>query len=210
MNRAYATIIVGLVVATWAIYLLLQGYTLTWSYLGPFSVAVAVLTATAFVFKHWGWHWPIVHLLTQTPNLTGTWVGKLKSDYIHDGETEPRGPIDAVLIVTQTVDEINVRQYTKESSSTTVAASVTAEPGDKFILATVFLNEPEIELQQTRSRMHYGATRLGIEGPPRSPEKLVGNYWTARKTSGSLEFKLVSRKRADSFEHAYRLQKTAK
>lgn len=61
-----------------------------------------MLTATAFVFKHWAWHWPIVHLLTKTPNLTGTWVGKLKSDYIHDGETEPRGPIDAVLIVTQT------------------------------------------------------------------------------------------------------------
>ncbi len=99
---ATTTIIVGLVVVTWAVYLLLQGQTLTWSYLGPFSIAVAVLTATAFVFKHWAWHWPIVHLLTKTPNLTGTWVGKLKSDYIHDGETEPLGPIDAVLIVTQT------------------------------------------------------------------------------------------------------------
>ncbi|WP_083007578.1 hypothetical protein [Halomonas sp. GT] len=210
MNRAFAIIIVGLVAATWAAYLLLQGETLTWSYLGPFSLAVGVLTGAGVVFKHLAWHWPVVHFLTKTPHITGTWIGKLRSDYIHEGETEPRGAIDAVLVVTQTADEINIRQYTKESSSTTVTASVTAEPGDKFILATVFLNEPDIELQQTRSRMHYGATRFSIEGPPRSPEQLVGNYWTARKTSGSLEFQLVSRKRAHSFEHAYRLQKALK
>ncbi|ADP97207.1 conserved hypothetical protein [Marinobacter adhaerens HP15] len=114
-----------------------------------------------------------------------------------------------MLVVTQSADELNVRQYTKESSSTTVAASVTAEPGDKFILATVFINEPDIELQQTRSRMHYGATRLAVEGSPRSPEQMVGNYWTARKTSGSLEFQFVSRNRAHSFEHAYRLRKAS-
>lgn len=209
MNRAFATIIVGLVVATWAAYLLIQGRTLTWIHLGPFSLAVGVLTASGFIFKHWAWHWPAVHLLTKTPHISGTWIGTLRSDYIHEGETAPRGPIDAVLVVTQSADEINVRQYTKESSSTTVAASVTAEPGDKFILATVFLNEPNIELQQTRSRMHYGATRLVVEGHPRSPSRLTGNYWTARKTSGSLEFQLVSRDRAHSFKDAFRLHQAS-
>lgn len=209
MNRAFATVIVGLVVTTWAAYLLIQGKTLTWIYLGPFSLAVGVLTAAGFIFKHWAWYWPVVHFLTKTPHLSGTWIGTLRSDYIHEGETAPRGPIDAVLVVTQSADELNVRQYTKESSSTTVAASVTAESGDKFILATVFMNEPDIELQQTRSPMHYGATRLAVEGSPRSPEQMVGNYWTARKTSGSLEFQFVSRDRAHSFEHAYRLRKAS-
>ena len=207
MSRAYATIIVALVAATWAIYFFAQGVQLAWSFLVPFSVAVGVLTSTGFVFKHWAWSWPGVHLLTKTPRLTGTWVGKLRSNYIHDGETEPRGPIDVAMVVTQSVDGLNVRQYTQESSSTTVAASVSEEPGERFSLATVYLNEPKIQLQQTRSPMHYGATRLTIEGPRRNPKKLTGNYWTGRSTSGSLDLKFVCRFRAHSFQEALSLEK---
>lgn len=183
-----------------------KGEALTWGYLGPFSMAVGVLTAAGFVFNRWAWHWPGLHLLTKTPHLSGTWIGRLRSDYIHEGESEPRDSVDEVLVVTQSADGINVRQYTRESSSTTVAASVTEEPGEKFILSTVFLNEPDIELQRTRSRMHYGATRLAIEGASRSPSRLVGSYWTARGTSGSIEVTFVSRERAHSFEHANRIK----
>ena len=202
MSRAYATIIVALVAATWAIYLFVQGVQLAWSFLVPFSVVVGVLTSTGFVFKHWAWYWPGVHLLTKTPRLTGTWVGELKSNYIHDGEVEPCGPINVAMVVTQSVDGLNVRQYTQESSSTTVAASISEEPGERFLLATVYLNEPEIQHQQTRSPMHYGATRLTIEGPPRNPRGLTGNYWTARSTSGTLDLNFVCRFRAHSFQEA--------
>ena len=152
MSRAYAILIVALVVATWAIYLLAQGVQLAWSFLVPFSAAVGLLTSAAFAFKHWAWHWPVVHLLTKTPRLAGTWVGQLRSNFIHDGETQPRAPIDVAMVVSQSVDGLNVRQYTQESSSTTVAASVSEEPGDRFSLAAVYLNEPEIQLQQARSR----------------------------------------------------------
>ena len=202
MSRAYAIIIVALVTATWAIYLLAQGAQLAWSFLGPFSVAVGVLTSTGFVFKRWAWYWPGVHLLTKTPRLTGTWVGELRSNYIHDGETEPRGPIEVAMVVTQFVDGLSVRQYTQESSSTIVAASISEEPGERFSLATIYLNEPEIELQQTLSPMHYGATLLIIEGPPRNPRGLTGNYWTTRNTSGALDLKFVCRFRAHSFQEA--------
>ena len=92
MSRAYAILIVALVVATWAIYLLAQGVQLAWSFLVPFSAAVGLLTSAAFAFKHWAWHWPVVHLLTKTPRLAGTWVGQLRSNSIHDGETQPRAP----------------------------------------------------------------------------------------------------------------------
>lgn len=207
MSRVFAIIIVILVALTWAVYLLAQGVQLAWSFLGPFSIAVGVLTTAGFVFKHWIWYWPGLHLLTKTPRLTGTWVGELKSDYIHNGEVEPRAPIDVAVVVTQTSDAINVRQYTKESWSTTVAASASEQAGDRFTLSTVYLNEPDLELQQTRSPMHYGATRLMIEGPARKPTRLIGNYWTGRKTSGSLDLKFVCRRRAHSFEEAFSFQR---
>ena len=212
MSRAYAIIIVALVTATWAIYLLAQGVQLAWSLLGTFSIAVGVLTSRGFVFRHWAWHWPAVHLLTKTPRLAGTWVGKLSSNYIHDGESEPRGPIDMAIVVTQSVDGLNVRQYTQESSSQTVAASISKEPGQRFLLATVYLNDPEIQLRQTRSPMHYGATRLTVEGSPRNPRRLAGNYWTDRITSGAIDLKFVCRARAHSFQEAlsYRKKKPSR
>ncbi len=208
MSRPFAIIIVALVAITWVVYLLLQGVDLAWSLLGPSSTAVAVLTTTGFVFTQWIWHWPLIHYLTKTPRLTGTWVGKLQSNYIHEGETKPRGPMDVVVVVTQTANDINVRQYSKESWSTTVAASVSEEDGDRFSLATVYRNEPDLELQQSRSQMHYGATRLAIEGPARNPTRLAGNYWNdARKTSGSLDLKFVSRERVHSFADGIALRR---
>lgn len=206
MNRAFATIVVGLVVATWAIYFLARGVPLSQDYFGPFSIAVGVLTSTWFVFTHWVWHWPLLHSLTRTPRLTGTWAGKLRSTYVHPGESSPRDPIDVILVVTQSADTINVRQYTSESSSSSVAASIAEEPGERFFLATVYINEPDLQLQQTRSPMHYGATRLGCEGPPRAPKHLAGNYWTARNTSGSLDLDFVTRSRAHSFSEGMRLR----
>jgi len=208
MTRPFAIIVVTLVALTWVLYFLAQGVTLAWSLLGPFSLAVGVLTSAGFLFRHWAWHWPVLHLLTKTPRLTGTWVGKLKSNYIHAGEKEPRPAIDVAVVVTQLADCINIRQYTQESSSISVAASVSEEPGQRFTLATVYSNEPELPLQQTRSPIHYGATRLMIEGPPRTPIRLAGSYWTTRNTSGTLEFRLVSRTRAHSFREALTFERT--
>jgi hypothetical protein len=206
MNRAFAVIIVGLVVSTWAIYFLAKGVPLSPDYFGPFSIAVGVLTTAWVIFKHWIWHWPLLHALTRTPSLTGTWAGKLRSTYIHPGEDTPRESMDVILVVTQSVDTVNVRQYTAESSSFSVAASITEEAGERFFLASVYINEPDLQLQQTRSPMHYGATRLGCEGSPRAPRRLTGNYWTARNTSGSLELEFVTRSRAHSFSEGMQLR----
>ena len=55
--------------------------------------------------------------------------------------------------------------------------------------------------------MHYGATRLTIEGPPRNPRRLRGNYWTGRGTYGSLDLKFVCRFRAHSLQEALSLER---
>jgi hypothetical protein len=206
MTRPFATIVVALVALTWAIYLTLLGVDLAWSFLGPFSLAVGVLTGAGLVFRRWAWYWPGLHLLTRIPRLTGTWVGELKSSYIHAGETEPRPPIFVAVVVTQFSDSINVRQFTQESSSSTVAAAISEESGQRFSLATVYMNEPDLKLQQTRSPIHFGATRLMIQGDPRNPTRLVGSYWTGRNTSGTLNLDFVCRACAHSYQEVLKFQ----
>jgi len=209
MTRPFAIIIVVLVMLAFGVSYLVQGQQVDFTYTGPFSVAVVVLTGAGFIFGRWAWHWPLVHLLTGNPRLSGTWVGTIRSDYKRNEQDDPLPPIPAVIVVTQTASSLSVRLFTQESRSTSVAASFEREEGDRFSLATVYRNEPDLQFQD-RSAIHYGATRLAIEGKPRTPTRLMGAYWAARspvKTSGMMDFEFVSREAAHSFRAGVELQK---
>jgi hypothetical protein len=200
MSRAFAILIVALVVATWALYGLIRGDD-AWSSLGPFSIAVGVLTTASFVFSRWIWNWPLIHNLVRTPYLSGTWVGTLKSDYVVEAQEQPVEPKLIAWVISQTSDSLSVRQFTEESESEAVTATAVEEKGDRHSIATVYVNKPVL-LRQPESRIHDGAARLSIQGPVRSPTSLTGYYWTTRKTGGELELKFISRKEAHSFEEA--------
>lgn len=207
MTRPVATIVVAVIVLTWGACFLFDGKALDSALLKPFSLAVSVLAGASLAYDLWLWHWPLVHLLCKKPRLTGTWVGELRSDYKREPSDDPLPPIASVIVVTQTASVLHVRLFTKESSSTSVAASIETEPGDRFSLSTVYRNEPGLELQ-ARSPIHYGATRLEVSGAPRTPEKLRGFYWTSRqpsKTAGTMNFAFVSRTVVHSFEEGVTL-----
>lgn len=209
MSRPFAIITVGIVILVWTAYLAVQGEALDVGFLAPFSVAVAVLTATGFAFKHWAWHWPLLHLLTGKPRLTGTWIGTLSSNYRPEGDDSPARPIPIVWVISQTVDGLSIRQFTAESQSTTLVASIAGEDGDRYSLATVYRNEPTLELQRSRSPMHHGATHQMIEGHPRKPQMLTGKYWTTRETHGSLNLRFIARRRAHTFKEAQEVERLA-
>ena len=201
MTRPVATLVVAIVALTCAVVSVLQGESIDSNFWTPFSTSIGVLAGAAFVYNQWLWYLPGVHTLVKKPRLEGTWVGELRSDYRREPDDEALPPIRSVLVVSQTASTIHVRLFTKESRSTTVAASIELEDGDRFSLSTVYRNEPGLDLQ-ARSPIHYGATRLAIEGTPRNPARMEGFYWTARqptKTAGQMDFHFVSRKRAHSF-----------
>jgi hypothetical protein len=45
-----------------------------------------------------------------------------------------------------------------------------------------------MRLRGDRSEMHQGALILDTHGSPAKPETLTGEYWTDRKTTGSMSF----------------------
>lgn len=204
MTRPVATLVVAIVALTCAAVSMVRGESIDSNFWTPFSSSIGVLAGAAFVYNQWLWYWPGVHALVKKPRLEGTWVGELRSDYRREPDDQALPPIRGVLVVSQTASTVHVRLFTKESRSTTVAASIEIEDGDRFCLSTVYRNEPGLDLQ-ARSPIHYGATRLAIEGTPRNPVRMEGFYWTARqpaKTAGRMDFHLVNRNRAHSFAQA--------
>ena len=70
-------------------------------------------------------------------------------------------------------------------------------------ISYAYLNEPALALQQTRSRIHHGAAMIKIIGDPAT--RLEGNYWTDRKTTGTLTFEAHNPQIAQTFEQAVHL-----
>ncbi|MGT2797676.1 Cap15 family cyclic dinucleotide receptor domain-containing protein [Streptococcus intermedius] len=75
---------------------------------------------------------------------------------------------------------VKVKLKTSESSSNSITASIVNDNGTQKLIYT-YLNNPRAELQ---SPIHYGTVIIDID----NPNRLEGNYYTGRKTRGSMRF----------------------
>lgn len=169
----------------------------------PYTVVVAVAGALTWVFEKWLWAvrpfaWAVGH-----PDLRGTWQGEIRSEWVNPetGTTNP--PILTFMCVTQTASTLHFRQFTQESVSATLAASVVTEKDDAHTITVVYQNEPKSDVRH-RSEIHLGGMRLRVAGE----ETLDGHYWTDRKTRGQITLHRASRKKARSFAEAQELART--
>lgn len=185
MSRASIFILVTLVGVVWALELGRHGWTVGPDFFQPVPTVVTVLALGWPAWEKWLWKLPPIHpWLVAEPDLSGTWVGTLKSSYVDRN-------IKAYLAIRQTRSTIAVRMFTRESTSRTIAAKL-AEDGGELIIAAVYRNEPELK-HQDRSRIHRGAFVLGVHGSP--ADRLEGFYCTDRETQGEmLSFQRISRR----------------
>jgi len=158
---------------------------------------VATTLAVALViFERVAWRWPPFRWLVQRPDLRGTWAGTLKSDFAGSTHRE------VFLVVHQTFSKLTLRLQTEESQSMSTTARLVVEPDEPVSLLYLYHSEPRLE-HQGRSRTHWGAVRLMLVGP--DSKMLTGEYWTDRKTAGSLDLRLISRTKATGWLHAAEL-----
>jgi hypothetical protein len=166
----------------------------------PFGTVVSIAGVLVWVFDKWLWSWRIFGWFVKRPDLRGTWLGEIVSEWVNPetGRTPP--PIPAFVSVTQTASALYLRQFTAESESSTVAARLLKEEDDADFLVVVYRNDPQA-LVRARSPIHFGGMRLRVTGN----DALAGDYWTDRKTSGTLTIKRVSRSKCRSFADAQRI-----
>lgn len=204
LTRAQLSIIVALTMGFALLWLWVRGEQPTMS-----SVTFILGTTVTFVygavllFAFYLWPWPFFKgWLVKRPDLRGTWKVMLHSDWTDPDTGQKISPIEAYMVVRQTLTTLSMRLFTEKSRSVLIAHEIESEPDGLFRLSAVYRNSPKIEYQGTKGAIHHGA--LLIEVHEVKPQRLEGHYWTDRGTRGTIELELKSRDHFPSFEDAQR------
>lgn len=137
--------------------------------------------------------------LVPFPDLSGTWIGILKSSYI-DPKTKNRvDSIPCMIVVIHRYNEIHITFVTKESKSYSFSEELKFDKSRNYKQLTYcYANEPKI-LLNNRSINHKGTAILSLIGI----DKLEGIYYSDRETKGELLFNFYCKELLDELPSEY-------
>lgn len=200
LTRTQISAFLALSVAFWIALLAYGGTPLSWAMLAPFSSVVGAVSAIMLLFDVWAWKLLIFRgWLIKRPVLHGTWKTELQSDWINPETGEAVPAIDCFIIIRQTASKLSIKLVTRESRSETVSAGIECCPDGTFEISCTYRNKPK-SMYRYRSEVHYGAMLLAAENA--TPQRLEGEYWTDRKTMGSIVMTDRKTKTPLSFDEA--------
>lgn len=190
LTRLQISASLAVATAAWAAMLWLQGTSLSWEHLAPFTTVVGVLVVVALLMEHLLWRLRVFQgWLFDRPDLRGTWKVTIQSEWTIPDTGEKAPPVNAYASVVQTLSKLQIHLMTPESESGLLAHAI--EPtacGNRFNVAVVYANTPGVELRGVRSERHVGAAQIETHGPKFKPDSLTAEYWTDRKTVGRMIF----------------------
>lgn len=153
-------------------------YILCYNFFSFIGEAIGIAAIVMAVFNKWAWKWKWLRWTHDAPVLAKKYNGTFISDY--DGVKR-----SGVIIIDQTFLTIVVQLKTDESSSRSLTASFSKVQSVLYLIYT-YQNDPRAEIQN-RSPIHYGTAMLDAS----NPIILEGNYFTGRKSRGSMKFEAV-------------------
>ena len=139
-----------------------------------------------FVFAKYGWKCKIFKgWLVPYPDLNGTWLGTVQSNWINPETKEKLELIPVMLTIKQTFLSISCVMYTHEMKSYSFSEEFTIDSEKQLNkLSFMYSSEPRI-IFKDRSTQHNGATILEIITSPQL--KLKGRYWSDRESTGEVQ-----------------------
>ncbi|WP_436802038.1 hypothetical protein [Streptococcus dysgalactiae] len=148
---------------------------LLYSLFGFVGESIGIGTIFLFLFEKWIWRFSFIPKLHGTPVLATKYAGTIHSNY--DDKDRP-----ANLVVNQSFLKIVVKLGTQESSSGSLNADIQEINGQNTLVYN-YLNTPQADVRE-RSPIHYGTAILRIQ----DDSVLSGDYFTDRKTTGTMSF----------------------
>lgn len=162
------------------------------AFLGLIPKVVSIDLLVVAVFAKWGWKLKIFRgWLVPFPDLNGSWVGFIHSDWKNPTTGTKPPPIPVMLTIKQSFFHIScvMRTSEMESSSYSEGFLIDSERQIKNI-AYSYTSKPRLSLND-RSIPHDGTVVFNIIEKPK--QKLVGRYWTERLTKGEIILQYYSK-----------------
>lgn len=177
---------------TFLLCLILSDEITLWTILMRLPTAFTIYGIILIIFTKWLWKFRIFkEWLVLIPNLSGEWRGNLITTY-QDSETgEKKDSKNINANIKQDLFHISIILRTEEMKSTSFIAAFDIDNNqNRNRVCYIYTSLPKPEYREN-SPIHYGSALLDIVGNP--PYKLSGEYWTTRKTTGTIELKKHSR-----------------
>lgn len=164
-------------------------------FMTPIPKVVTADLLLVAIFMRWLWRWKYLQdWLVPFPNLNGTWQGHIQTDW-RDTEGKTPGPIPAMLTVKQTFGRMSCLMRTSEMESHSYLEGFCIDKGEQVRqLCYSYTSKPKSALRN-RSTPHDGTMLFNIIGNPAN--KLEGEYWTQRKTTGTVTLTLRAKELLD-------------
>ncbi|HHR5880433.1 TPA: hypothetical protein ACS7XF_000332 [Providencia alcalifaciens] len=161
-------------------------------FLGLIPKVVSIDLLFIAIFVKWGWKLTFFRgWLVPFPNLNGTWVGYIHSDWKNPSTGEKVPPIAVMLTIKQSFLNINCMMRTSEMESSSYSEGFLIDSERQIKnLSYSYSSKPRLSLTK-RSIPHDGTVVLKIIEIP--SKKLVGRYWTERSTKGEISLKYHSK-----------------
>ena len=162
----------------------------------PKVVSIDLLVIAIFV--KWGWKLKMFRRwLVPFPNLNGSWIGFIYSDWKNPETGEKPPPIPVMLTINQSLFRISCMMRTSEMESSSYSDGFLID-SDRQIknIAYSYTSKPRLSLNE-RSIAHDGTAVFKILEKPK--QKLVGRYWTERLTKGEIVLEYHSKELLEEF-----------
>lgn len=161
----------------------------------PIPIVVTVDLIVIGFFLRWIWRWRCLQgWLVPFPDLNGTWQGKIQTNWKNEQGVTP-GTIPVILTINQTFGRISCVMRTAEMESRSYKEGFQIDK-DRQIkqLCYSYTSKPKSSLRE-RSTPHDGTILFNIIGKP--VDKLVGEYWTERHTTGRVTLSFYTKEKLD-------------
>lgn len=147
-----------------------------------------------FLFVKYMWKWRIFRQwLVPFPDLNGTWIGYIDSNWRNPKTGEYVQKIPVMLVIYQTFTSISCVMHTQEMKSYSILEGFNIQSEQQIRqFAYIFSTDPRLLLSDRNIR-HNGTMMFDIIGEKEI--KLKGKYWTDRNTQGEITLVIHSYKR---------------
>ena len=153
----------------------------------PQVVTADFVLITLFSIHFWkykifrGW-------LVPFPNLNGTWKGTIQTTWTDPETGERPDPIPAILTIKQSFFKISCVMRTGEMTSRSTVSEFNLNKENQLKRLFYSYDSNPLQTVKERSPQHCGTMVFDIIEEPKF--KLIGEYWTGRKTTGQVEMEL--------------------